>query len=155
MFSTPYLASDTICSGRPLKQFNVGDNIVLIQRVIKKGVPQFIAINGTVMGFNSHRCSNRYSYIIDKHDNTLAGLQMPFISKGAIIQDKPHDYSTTEIMIDVIQPQTSVHNNAVTLKTVGVLHPEMFISLIVSVEPNYMVTHTLLITKHGFMVVLI
>lgn len=155
MFSTPYLSSDTICSGRPLRQFTIGDNMVLIQRIIRDGNPHFIAINGTVIGFNSNRFVNRYSYIIDKHDNELAGLQIPFISRGAIIQENPYDYSTKEIMIDMIQPHTSVHNNVVILKTVGVLYPEMFISLIVSFERNQAVTHTLLITKHGFMVVLI
>jgi hypothetical protein len=153
MFETPYLASDTICSGRPLKHFMVGDNVVLIQRIVEKGIPQFVAIKGIVTGPSKYHRTNIYSYIVDKTDNELAGLYIPFISNGNIIQNTNHDYSSKEIMIDMIRPYSPIHNK-VTLNTIGVLRPEKFISLTLSFEINKTVTHTLLITNDGFMVVI-
>jgi hypothetical protein len=154
LVSTPYLSADTICSGRRLKQFTIGDELVLIQRVIKAGTPQYLAITGTVTGPSIYKSSNSYSYIIDKKDTELAGLNMPFISNGEIIREYSHNYSTKSIAIDMIQPYNSRHNNIVILKTVGVLRPESFISLTVSFKTDNLVTHTLLVTKEGFMVVI-
>lgn len=154
MFSTPYLSCDTVCSGRRLVQFNIGDDLVLIQRILVNGVPQFMAITGTVTGLSECFASNIYSYIIDNQDRELAGLNIPFISNGIIIQNNSYEYTNTNIMIDIIQPYVPIHNNMVTFKTVGVLRPEIFISLKLSFKTNTSVTHTLLITNYGFMVVL-
>lgn len=154
MISTPYLSSDTICSGRPLKKFNIGDDIVLIQRVVERDIVQFVAIKGKVTGSNKSIVSHIYSYIVDKNDNELAGLHIPFISNGNIIEHDMNHYCTKNIIIDMIQKYYPIHDNVVTFKTIGVLCPETFISLTLSFKTTTSVTHTLLITNNGFMIVI-
>jgi hypothetical protein len=144
-----------MCSGRRLEEFTIGDELVLIQRVLKDGSPQFMAITGLVTGPTKYRSANSYSYIKDKNDNELAGLYIPFISNGKIIQNYTSNYITKEIMIDTIQPYNPLHNNIVTFKTVGVLRPEIFVSLTLSFNTNISVTHTLLVTREGFLIVIV
>lgn len=155
MCQTPYLSSDTICSGRTLVQFNVGDELVLIQRVIlANGTPQFVAITGTVTGLSPCLPSNIYSYISDTKDHELAGLNISFISNGVVVRNNSYEYATKTLSIDMIQPYSPIHNNTVTFKTIGVLCPERFISLRIAFKTNTSVTHTFLITNYGFMIVI-
>ena len=156
MFSTitPFLSCDTMCSGRRLREFNAGDEVELVQRVLD-GPPRFVQMKGVITCISKRVHSNLYSYVVDINDNELGGINLPFLSNDIIIQYRSWtDYFTKSLVIDVLEPNTSIHSSLVTLKNVGSLHSEPFISLKLSYPVLDSTTHTLLTTNAGFLVAL-
>ncbi len=153
---TPYLSINTLCyvnsSITMLNDIAIGSKINLIHR----DRDNYAKCIGTVVGRNKQFLSNTYTYACNEtNDQQIAGMDFSLVCNGAIIRCKNNiAYYTNTVVADTIDKVRIGHPNLIVVKTVGVLNPELLISIIIQYEFSETITQTLLPTANGFLILL-